>query len=97
MISSNLVVGLVEFLFLGCLGLCFWKQLWIALGVLVGVIVLSNVLFFGAQSLPMALLTSFGGIFLVFPTAVYFNLEGRERQERRGTIRRSRRRTGREV
>ena len=96
MITDQFLVVLVQSLFLACLALCFWKKLWIALGVLVAVIVAANALFFAADSLPLALLTSSGGLFLVFPIAVYMNLQSREREERRSTIRRSRRRTGRE-
>ena len=96
MIAVDVAFGLGEIVFLLCIGLCFWKQLWVALGVLVAVIVLANVLFFVANSPGMGILTAFAGVFLVFPMAVYVNLERREKLDRRKNIRRSRRHTGRE-
>jgi len=95
-IAINTTFSIGQIVFLLCIGLCFWKQLWIALGVLVAVIVLANVFFFVADSPGMAILTAYGGVFFIFPIAVYFNLERREKEGRRKTIRRSRRHTGRE-
>ncbi|MEN8150312.1 MAG: hypothetical protein ABFS86_10840 [Planctomycetota bacterium] len=89
-------MGIAQIIFLACLALCFWKRLWIALAVLVGVIVSANALFYLAHSPGLALVIAFGGVLIGFPIAVYLNLEGREKQERRRTIRRSRRHTGRE-
>ena len=102
MTTGGALLLLIEIVFLGCLGLCIWKRLWIALGVLVSVIVVSNALFVGKQLSVLAFVLSAGGLvamigtFFVFPIVVYFNLEGRERHDRRSTIRRSRRHTGRE-
>jgi len=95
-IAADLNPGIFEVVFLLCIGLCFWKRLWIALGVLGGVIVAANLLFFVADSKGWAVLTAVAGVFFLFPVAVYFNLERREKEDRRRTIRRSRRHTGRE-
>ena len=86
---------IAQVLFLACLGLCFWKRLWIALGVLVAVIAISNALFFAFDSRGVAILVAYGGVLIGFPIAVYLNLEGREKQARRKNIRRARRHTGR--
>lgn len=96
MIAMDAAFGIGEVVFLLCIGLCFWKQLWIALGVLVAVIVLANVFFFVAHSPGAGIATALGGVFFIFPMVVYFNLERREKENRRKTIRRTRRHTGRE-
>ena len=59
-------------------------------------VVAANLLYFVADSKGWAVFTAVAGVFLLFPIAVYFNLERREKEERRRTIRRSRRHTGRE-
>jgi O-antigen ligase len=89
------MLDLFQILFLLCLGLCIWKRLWIALIVLGGVIVASNFLHHGFGMTGWAILTAVVGVLFVFPTLVYFDLERREKQERKKTIGRSRRRTGR--
>jgi len=94
-VKGDLGIGVVEVVFLLCIALCFWRRLWIALGVLVAVIAGSNALFFLTDAKAWALFAAFGGVFFMFPAAVYLNLEGREKEDRRKSIRRSRRRTGR--
>jgi membrane protein implicated in regulation of membrane protease activity len=90
-------VGLaIEIVFLLCIALCFWKQLWIALGVLAAFIVAANVCFFALEAKAWAVFLALAGVFFAFPAAVYLNLEGREREDRRRSIRRSRKHTGRE-
>jgi len=96
MIAVEMEFGLVEVVFLLCIALCFWKKLWVALGVLVAVIVLANVFVFVAHSPGAGIATALIGVFFAFPLTVYFNLERREKEDRRKSIRRSRRHTGRE-
>ncbi len=94
--GEEIQAGAIEVVFLACIALCLWKQLWIALGILVVVIAASNALFFFADARVAAVIIAFTGVFLLFPAVVYKNLEGREREDRRKSIRRSRRHTGRE-
>lgn len=88
-------LDLFQILFLLSLGLCIWKRLWIALSVLALVIVVSNVLHHGMDMTGTAILVAALGVLFVFPAVVYFDLERREKQQRKKTIGRSRRRTGR--
>jgi hypothetical protein len=92
-----MIFFVTQIAFLLCLALCFWKKLWLALGVLLAVIVASTALRFAFDSPVGAAAVAFLGVLAAFPLTVYFNLESREKQERRKSIRRTRRHTGRDA